>query len=145
MIIRKPNISNLWVALFLFALCIALFAPTLDHPFMMDDKSQIVRNEFLFDAGFLQIDYFNSDASKVSGKQFIIFRPVTQLLNSLPAYFFGKDPFAYRLINLLLFYLACLSVYELLNLIFKNFPLSLLTTVLFFVFIQLMGFLSIAL
>lgn len=131
MTIQKFDTKNLWVALFLFVLCIALFAPTLDHPFMMDDKSQIVRNEFLFDAGFLQVDYFNSNSSKVGGKEYIVFRPITQALNALPAYFFGKDPFAYRVINLLLFYLACLSVYELLNLIFKNFHLSLLTTVLF--------------
>ena len=131
MTIQKFDTKNLWVALFLFVLCIALFAPTLDHPFMMDDKSQIVRNEFLFDAGFLQIDYFNSDSSKVGGKEYVVFRPLTQFLNALPAYFFGEDPFAYRVISLLLFYLACLSVYELLNLIFKNFHLSLLATVLF--------------
>lgn len=144
MAIRKPNIGNLWVALFLFALCIALFAPTLGHPFMMDDKSQIVRNEFLFDAGFLQIDYFHSASSRVDGKQYVVFRPITQALNALPAYFFGKDPFAYRVINLFLFYLACLSIFELLNLIFKNFHLALLTTV-FSASIRSMGFLSIIL
>ena len=108
MIIQKPDRKNLWVALFLFVLCVTLIAPTLDHPFMMDDKSQIVRNEFLFDAGFLQIDFFHSDLSKVSGKQNVVFRPITMFLNALPAYFFGKNPFAYRLINLLLFYRSSL-------------------------------------
>jgi len=97
----------------------------------MDDKSQIVRNDALFDAGFLQIDFFSSDSSREQGSQYVVFRPITQALNALPAFFFGKNAFVYRVMNLLLFFLACVSIYELLNVLFKNSLLALLAAVLF--------------
>ncbi len=126
----KPA-RNLWVAVLLFILCLLLFASTLDHSFMMDDKALIVRNPALFDPGFLQIDPLIPSPGHLTGGEFVYFRPVAQIFIALPAYFFGKDPFIYRVLSVILFYLACLSVYELVFSLFRDVRLALLTSVFF--------------
>jgi len=130
-VIGKRHFKNVWTASLLLLLCFLLFGNTLDHPFMLDDKALIVKNDALFDPGYLQFDVFSAGGHKVEGGQYVYFRPVAHLLTALPAYFFGVDPFPYRLMNLILFYIACLSLYAFLKVLFKDPDLCLLATVLF--------------
>lgn len=97
----------------------------------MDDYAMIVQNRAIKDPSFLQINPFvNSIAALDPGSQ-VYWRPVAHLLIMSAFSVFGREPFGYHVLNLLLFYMACIGLYELLNFIFGGWELALLTSVLF--------------
>ena len=97
----------------------------------MDDYAMIVQNRAIKDPSFLQINPFvNSITALDSGSQ-VYWRPIAHLLIMSAFSVFGREPFGYHVLNLLLFYMACIGLYELLNFIFGDWKIALLTSVLF--------------
>jgi tetratricopeptide (TPR) repeat protein len=106
------------------ALCLAAYANSIHNDFLMDDYPMLIRNRHLGSPSFLQLVFTRQP-------QQLYFRPVTHLLNLITYIWFGQNPVGYHLFNLLLFYLACLSLYKLLTLIIKDRHIPLLTCIFF--------------
>lgn len=128
------NISaiNKWISdhptffavILLFIVSAAAFFNSLDNGFLMDDYPMLIGNRSTNILQFLQIDFTGHE-------KIIYFRPVYHfhMLATIAA--FGDEPFGYNLVNLILHYLTCLSVYYLFRILFKNPTVALLTSLLY--------------
>jgi Tfp pilus assembly protein PilF len=118
-----PLLTKIFPALILFFFCLLAYSNALHHPFMMDDHPLIIENSDILSLKFLQLS--NSQDGNV------YFRPISHLFVAAPFYLFGLSPFGFHIFNVLLFYLACVSVHELVRHLFKDPRLALATSLLF--------------
>ncbi len=115
-------------ALFIFAICFALYANTLTHDFCQDDSIVITENMFTTQGvsgfgGILGNDTFYG-FFKEEGKAALVaggrYRPFTLLMFAFEYQIFGKNPFIGHLMNVLLFGSMCVLIYFLLLKLLKN-------------------------
>lgn len=121
--ISRDVLKKIFVAFCFAALCLAAYANSLLNGFLMDDYPMLIKNRHLGSPSFLQL------VVPEQAQQLLYFRPVTHLLNLITYSWFKENPVGYHLFNLSLFYLACLSLYELLTLTIKDRHIPLLTCV----------------
>ena len=103
----------------IFTICCLLYANTLTHDYTLDDAIVIYDNEFTTQ-GFAGIDdLLKYDTFrgffKEEGKEALVaggrYRPLTPILFAIQYQFFGANPIAGHLLNLLLYALTCLMLY----------------------------------
>ncbi len=83
----------------------------------MDDYAMIVENRAINDLEFLQLDFSNAGTA---AQDHLYYRPVTHLLNFFSRTVAGDNPLYYHWISLILFYISGISLYELVNILWKN-------------------------
>ncbi len=122
---------NLFVSILLLIIYWVTYSNSLHNNFMMNDHALIVQNTAVRDWGFLQLNLFPQLTAHRQGQHYLYYRPISHLLNMLTKLAFGNRPFGYHLINLLLFYLSGISLFELLHLLFKDWKLAFATSLLY--------------
>jgi tetratricopeptide (TPR) repeat protein len=120
----SPAQKNCIVALCLLAICLLTYSNSLRNGFLMDDYPMLIENHSIGDANFLQLNIHTL-------KNQVYFRPVTHLFNLITYIIFGTEPSGYHLVNLFLFYLAALALYQLSLSLLQNQPAAFLTALLF--------------
>ncbi len=132
---RFPSsFQHVLVALFLAAICYAAFFNALNNAFMVDDH-----NVFLWDSRGHNPenlpDQFIPDYRVLRGMKDMAvsqyFRPWAHIIPLVSYAFFQNDPFGYHVFNLVLFYLACLSIYAFIHCLFKDRMVAGLTALFF--------------
>lgn len=118
------NLHPLFVAVFLFLLCLASYSNSFNNGFLMDDYPMLIKNPNITNPEFMKIDFSNRGGVAY-------FRPVHNVITFFTFRFFADRPAGYHLVNLALFYLACLALYRLLTAVLKQKPLAFLTVALF--------------
>jgi len=105
---KTRNIRALCIPLALVAVCAAVYANTLDNPFIYDDLPYFVENENLhrlWPPTWLEID--------VTERSALYGRPVTSLSLALNYALGGVEVVGYRLVNIAIHLLCALAVYAL--------------------------------
>ncbi len=115
---------DLVFALGYLLLCFLTYSNSLHNDFLMDDYPMLIQNTGIGNTGFLQLD-------PQSGKGQLYFRPLTHFLNLITYTFFGNSPFGYHIVNLFLFYLAGVTLYELLLWLFNDRKIAILVSLFF--------------
>lgn len=118
------NFHPLFVALVLLVLCFASYSNSFNNGFLMDDYPMLIKNPNITNPEFMTIDFANRNGVAY-------FRPVHNVITFFTFRFFADRPAGYHLVNLTLFYLACLALYRLLTAVIQQKPLAFLTVSLF--------------
>lgn len=104
--------------IFLFAALI--YANTIGHEFVLDDKIVITHNQFTkkglngISESFISdsmTGFFGRDKSLVAGGRY---RPLTMAIHAIEYEFFGDNPLPYHLINILLYALIAMMLFKVL-------------------------------
>lgn len=119
------NLHPLFITLLILVICFLTYSNCLNNDFLMDDYPLLVKNPSIGSIQFLQMDLSNNGHGQA------YFRPVERILRFINFSMFADQPTGYHLVNLALFFLGCLSLYQLVLFIFKDKPLAILTAVLF--------------
>lgn len=124
--------TRLTVYLWISILCIAFYGNTLKNDYSLDDVYVIKNNKKVAQgiAGITNI--FTSHYIEFSDQRYA-YRPVTLTVFAIEYQLFGENPFASHLINLLLYLISCLLLFELLRDLFKHYHwlLPVITVLLF--------------
>lgn len=114
--------------IFIFIFACLLYANTIGHDFVLDDKIVVTHNQFtkkglngLVDS-FLSdsmTGFFGRDKSLVAGGRY---RPLSMAVHAIQFEFFAKNPLPYHLMNILLYGFLCLLLFQVLLSLFKNNP-----------------------
>ncbi len=113
-----------FIVLCLLLTCYLTYGNSLNNAFLMDDYPMLIENRSLGSLSFLQLDFRSLEDQAY-------FRPVTHMLNLITYSVFGTRPLGYHLINLSLFALAGIALYDLLCLLLKHRGIAFLTALLF--------------
>ena len=125
---RKIFLSILLIIILGFA----VYGNTLNGEFVWDDEYIIENNIYLTDWSYIP-KIFTENIIAGSGRKSLFYRPVQMLTYVLDYSLWKLNVQGYHLTNIVLHVLAALSVYFLLNVIFGNNRLSLLTGILFII------------
>jgi len=111
------NLKTLTAFLALCLLTVIIYTPGLSGDYMFDDIQNLLKNNRLviktLDTEALQAASFSSGAGKLR-------RPVSMFSFALNRYFFGIDPYSYKLTNLVIHLLTGLMLLLLSQLILRN-------------------------
>ena len=122
----KPTLYR-YFSWIVFATAFVLYANTLNHDYTQDDAIVIYDNMFT-QQGFSGISgHLTNDTFfgffKTEGKDKLVsggrYRPLTPIMFSIEYAIFGRSPWAGHTINVLLYSLLCMIIYNLLLLIFR--------------------------
>ena len=137
--VKKTEVSAKWIYILLFSLAFLLYANTLRHEYAFDDAVAITENAFT-QKGIQGIpDLFQKDLfAGIHGKDLVLgggrWRPLSLITFALEVQFFGNNPHISHLFNVLLY---CLAVVILFMMLQKILPgkllLNFLVTLLFIV------------
>lgn len=116
--------KNLWIALLLFVFCLITYGNVFHHEFLLDDYPMLIQNREIDSLSFLQLN------PQLLHSQ-IYFRPISHLLNFITYSFFDHHPAGYHAVNLALFYLCAVAIYDLFRALFKQEQVVLLACILF--------------
>lgn len=128
---RKLNFKNLLHPFLLGLLCLFTYTISLTNPFLMDDHALILQNRNIADLGHLQLNIFDKDQNSSNGADYVYFRPITHLADLISYMLFDKDEFGYHAMNLLLYLLCALTLFELIKKIINNRRIAFLTSAFF--------------
>jgi protein O-mannosyl-transferase len=115
-------------AILIFVLSVLLYANTFTHDFVLDDSIVIIDNMFTTEGikgigGIMKYDTFYG-FFKEAGKAALVaggrYRPLTLVLFATAYQFFGKNPFPYHVMTVLLFALTCATLYFTLLKLFRH-------------------------
>ena len=126
---------KLWhITIILFSVCLITYGNSLHNDFMIDDVGMILRDTRMHNIKFINYQLVpdvnrNSNMERVSRD--VYYRPVAHVLPLFCYLVFREAPFGYHFVNLVLFFLACLSIFILIKFLFGNKNLALLTSLLF--------------
>jgi len=114
--------------------CFMAYSNGLHNAFMWDDGPafsdiKLKNLKFLPNAFFYGAPHSNPLDSFVNSDRY--YRPMTYVITLLSYLAFGKNPFGYHVLNLLLFALMGFSVYIFIDFFFKNKSLAFITSLLF--------------
>ncbi len=120
---KKPVVLSV---ILIVLLGFAVYGNSLTGEFIWDDVFLIERNTYIRDASYIP-KIFSEDLGAGAGKEYNFYRPV-QLITYMADYSLWKlDVRGYHLTNILLHICVALSLYYLINAIFKDNLLALLT------------------
>lgn len=117
---KKPFLIHILI----FAICILTYQNCLHNDFLMDDYPRLLNN-----TDFIKKDFLKFNITDLKSQVYL--RPVTDFFNFITFVFFGTNPLGYHVCNLLIFFFAAVSLHRLMNILFKNPPLALFTTLIF--------------
>ena len=119
---KKIFLQLLLILLFSFI----VFSPSLKNSFTnWDDAPYITNNRFL------DLTKQNIRHSFILGEHHGMYVPITALSHSIVHYFSGMRPFLYHLVNVLIHLVNISLVFFLIQILFKNFRITLIITLLF--------------
>ncbi len=121
--------NNKNVAWIFLLLVVVIYGQTLWGDYVFDDRGivnlyQALKNPFALKQIFL-LPYAAIEAG--------LYRPVALLSYSLNFLFTGTSPFGFHLVNIILYWLLCLSIFRFLEKLFKNRSFALATSLIFLV------------
>ena len=124
--IQQPTQAPRWLGWFLFVLACLLYANTLTHQYAFDDSIVIVENSFtkkglagiyeLSTRDFFDGIYGNEKMNLAGGR----YRPLSLVMFAIEYEIFGANPFVGHLVNILLYGLSALLIFELLKRLFAQ-------------------------
>lgn len=91
--------------------CVAVYANSLHNPLLRDDKTSLIKDSRVQDAGRWRDIFTQTYWHGLSDDP--IYRPLTTLSFLLNRMALGKEPWAYRSVNIALHAMACVAVYML--------------------------------
>lgn len=131
---NRKNKNTLVLFLFLFTVALIIYSNSLNGDFLFDDKPLIVDNQDIKDVRNIPM-LFTSNIFKFSFPAFEIsytyYRPLQTFLFALVYRVSGLNPFGYHLSSIIIHALNALLVFYLINKLFANYPLALLSSILF--------------
>ena len=137
--VKKTEASVKWIYILLFSLACLLYANTLRHEYAFDDAVAITENAFT-QKGIQGIpDLFQKDLfAGIHGKDLVLgggrWRPLSLITFALEVQFFGNNPHISHLFNVLLYGLAVVILFMMLQKILPGkLLLNFLVTLLFIV------------
>ena len=125
---RNTRLQGILIFLFAFL----LYANTLGHQWAQDD-TVVITDNMLTQQGFAGIpEIFSKDTFfgyfKTAGKESLVaggrYRPLTVAMFAIVYQIFGKNPFPFHLLTVLLFAAACFLLYRTLLLLLRDFTAS---------------------
>lgn len=126
---------KLWhVAIILFAVCLATYSNSLHNDFMIDDHGLLLQDTRMHNLKFLSYQFIpdlNKTLNIGGAINDVYYRPMAHVVPLLCYLLFQKDPFGYHLVNLILFFFVCISIFILIRLLFDDENFALLTSLLF--------------
>jgi hypothetical protein len=114
---RTLSVAILWVAI--LALTLAVMSPGLKGAFFFDDNPNIVQNNAIHIENLTLASLKGSIDGPAAGP---LGRPISVLSFALTHYFFGLDPFAFKVINLAIHVINGLLVAWLVTLLLRTLP-----------------------
>ena len=113
---------QLWIALFLFAICFALYYPTLNYQYVMDDGAVITDNKTTI-KGFSAIPQLFKESSVYgsTGENFGTYRPLVMATYAVEWGLYPNNPAVPHLLNIILYGLCCVVLFKTLSRLFKNY------------------------
>ena len=115
---------GLLAAVVLLVCCLVTFSNSFDNGFLMDDVPMLLANKTANVIHFLQFNFTGHQRQ-------VYFRPVYHFFMLATHAFFGDQPLGYNVLNIVLYYFACLAVYHLIKTLIKDFLPALMTGILF--------------
>ncbi|MDB4349740.1 tetratricopeptide repeat protein [Omnitrophica bacterium] len=119
-------------AALIILLGLAVYANSLDGEFLWDDLHLIEENVHIKDWSNIS-DIFTKDTRGVSGGRTFYHRPIQMLTYMVDHFLWGLNVNGYHLTNILLHIMAALCLYWLINILYSDRALSLITSALFVV------------
>lgn len=123
---------NILSCLLIISISFGIYLNTLDNTFLWDDELWIENNNYVKNFKYLD-EIFTKDILSQVGRDFNYYRPVQALSLMIDYKNFGLNPLGYHLTNIIIHTLVGLSLFYLLNLLFKTKSLSLIASLLFIV------------
>lgn len=126
---------KLWhVAIILFVVCLITYSNSLHNDFMMDDQGLLLQNTRMHNWKFIYYQFI-PDLDKilqvgVAGGS-VYYRPMAHIVPMLCYLIFQDNATGYHIINLILFFSTCFSVFILIRQLFVNQSLAFITSLLF--------------
>jgi len=119
------NKKDRYVSIFIFALAFLLYANTLNHGYVLDDDVVYLKNKDV-QAGFSGISSIlnHSFIYGFTGHNDQSYRPVVSIIFAIEKQFFGNNPQVGHFINVLLFALACVLLFRLMQKLLQNYSLQ---------------------
>jgi len=118
---ERPIISSFWAKVILALFVLFLYGKTIGYEFVLDD-GLIIENNPVVQQGItgIGLTFKQGSVTHFKGGNFQIYRPALISLLCIENQLFGMSPTGYHLINLLLYILLVILVFELLALLFPS-------------------------
>lgn len=130
----STRISNRTIFLFLLLSSLLIYANSMSGDFLLDDKPLIINNEYIKHLNTLPL-LFTTHVGMFSMHSFELgysyYRPLQTLSFAIDYYLWRLNPFGYHLSNIIIHSFNALLVFYLLYQLFSNYPLALLSAILF--------------
>ncbi|MFC1709221.1 tetratricopeptide repeat protein [Candidatus Omnitrophota bacterium] len=126
--IKNKHFLNFLKVLLLFLLFLFLNSNALNNEFTMDDNALISSNRLTHNLEFAQMSFGKPLFGVESGT---IYRPLLQIFLMWEYLLFKSNPFGYHFVNILLHFINSLLFFKIINILFGNYELSLLSSFLF--------------
>ncbi len=128
------NRKDIIFLLFLFIIVLSVYANSLRNNFMMDDWGLILQDTTVHNIRFMLYQFIPD--RKISfglenNAPSHYYRPFAHILPMIEWMLFGKNVFGYHLINLLLFYFSLIAIFYLINTLFVDKWLAMITSLLY--------------
>ena len=115
---ENRNISVYWTLLVCCVLTVVIYLPGLSGDYMFDDNSNLLSNQAL---AIESLDLHELSNAAFSSRAGNLRRPVSMGSFALNHYFFGINPYSYKLINLVIHLLTGLALFLLARLIVDSY------------------------
>jgi len=131
----SPKIKNAGLVLLLILVSCGVYFNTLGNAFLWDDAKYILDHSFIKDLSNIKhifnITYLRDPQKLLKLGMYNIARPVWVISAMIDYKMWGENPFGHHLTNIMLHCLSVVLLFLLLNLIFKNYCLSFLASLIF--------------
>ena len=114
----NKNFSAYWALLICCVLTVVIYQPGLSGDYMFDDNSNLLSNSAL---AIKSLDLHELSKAALSSRSGNLRRPVSMGSFALNHYFFGVNPYSYKLINLAIHLLTGLALFLLTRLIVDSY------------------------
>lgn len=130
----KIKLNFLSVVLIVGLIAVLTFSNSLHNEFMIDDYAMFLENPIAHNVNFLHFQLIPDQDRYLSINQQqsnAYYRPVVHVLPMICYLLFKENPFGYHVVNLVLFVLCCSSIYFIIQYLFRNKGVALLTSILY--------------
>lgn len=126
---------NTWfVAVILFFVCLGTYSNSLRNNFMLDDQGLMLQDKKMQSAKFLLYQFMPDLQKHLKLEEQaadVYYRPLQNIILIICFILFRENILGYHLLNLALFALCCFSIYLMVNVVFNDQLIALLTSLLF--------------
>ena len=137
--VLKPNKTNRYAWLVIFVLGFVLYSNSISNDYALDDAIVITKNQFTqkglegigdifsYDTftGFWLSTYTNRTAKQIQDEKKLVaggrYRPLSVATFAFEKQLFGQNPHISHFVNILLYILTCIVLYNVLSKLFRNY------------------------